>query len=73
MKVKSFRSVGWCDACDKHLYTDKARARKVARLHTEHMGVYRCPVLPAMWHVGTLADAIIRGEATRGQIYRGAA
>lgn len=69
MKTKSFRSVGWCDECGKHLYTDKGRARKVSKLHQTHMGVYRCPVLPFMWHVGTLAEDIIRGDATRSEIY----
>lgn len=62
--------IGWCEACQKKLFTDRKRARKVARQHHPHKGTYVCPVLPMFWHVGSLGEAIRQGHVTRDVYYR---
>lgn len=73
MKTKNFRSVGWCEVHGRHLYTDRGRAKQVARQHTDHKNVYRCSVNDGLWHVGTLDPRVIHGEYTRDYFYRDAA
>jgi hypothetical protein len=66
-------SVGYCHDCEKLWYTDRRRARAVARQHPEHKSVYRCSVNPNLWHVGGLHPRVMEGQFTRTEFYRGGA
>ena len=63
-------NIGWCQVCQKKLYTDRKSAKHVARQHHPRKGTYPCPDMPGMWHVGQLADPIKQGVATRTEFYR---
>jgi hypothetical protein len=61
--------IGWCETCQKNLYTDKARAKAVARLHQPRKAAYRCrvPGQEHLWHVGSVPRLVRRGFLTRDQ------
>lgn len=58
-----------CAATGKRMYADRRTASKIARLHHEHMSVYRCEDCQH-YHVGHLPPDIIRGTGTRTDRYR---
>lgn len=64
--------IGWCDSCQKHLYTDKNRAKAVAREHRPRKAAYRCrvPGQEHLWHVGSVPRLVRRGFLTRDQYLR---
>lgn len=62
-------AIAWCDACEKKSYTSRKAARRIARRHTEHKTVYRCPINQMLWHVGRLAEAIRQGQVSREEFY----
>jgi hypothetical protein len=66
---RSSRALGWCPPCGKLLYATRKQAKKVSREHNSHMNEYRCPVNPAMFHVGGLPEAVIKGKLTRNEYY----
>lgn len=66
---KNSNAVGWCPVHRKMLYTDRRRARRVARQHTEHKQAYRCDVSEGMWHVGGLPEPVRRGYTTKDKFY----
>lgn len=61
--------IGWCETCQKYLYTDKARAKAVAREHRPRKAAYRCrvPGQENLWHVGSVPRLVRRGFLTRDQ------
>lgn len=61
--------VGRCEVHDKLSYSDRKRARAVARLHPEHKSVYRCSVNETHWHVGGLPLEVREGYMTRDEKY----
>lgn len=63
-------NIAWCDACEKKSYTSRKAARRIARRHTEHKAVYRCPTNQLLWHVGRLPERVRQGEVTRDEFYR---
>jgi hypothetical protein len=70
MKNKNFRSVGYCEVCDKQLYADRASAKAVCRLFpAEHKTPYRCPDQEQYFHTGGLSKEVIRGNFSRDDIY----
>lgn len=66
---KTADAIAWCEGCQKLLYTDRKRARYVARQHHPHKSTYPCPVNPSMFHVGSLSEAIKSGVVTRDEYY----
>jgi hypothetical protein len=73
VKNKTSAAIAWCEECQKLLYTDRNRARRVAREHHPHKNTYPCPVAPHMFHVGSRPDAVRQGHMTRTEYYGGAA
>lgn len=71
MKKKFFRSVGWCEVHNKHLYVDRGTAKQAARDHRgEHKTPFRCgPDHPGWFHIGGLHDAVIAGRLGRFDVY----
>lgn len=67
---KSANAVSWCSTHQKLLYTDRKRARRVARLHPEHKNAFRCDVHEGMWHIGGLPDLVRHGHMTKDQFYK---
>ena len=70
MKSRHASTVGFCEDHGKLLYGDRRSAKNIARQHTAHMNVYRCDLIEQYWHVGHLAEPIIRGEIDRETLYR---
>lgn len=67
---RSGRAMGWCPVCGKLLYATRKVARQAAREHPDrHMNEFRCDANPAMWHIGGVPDAVIKGEITRSEYY----
>lgn len=66
---KSALAVSYCDFHQKLSYSTKARAKKSARLHTEHLNVFRCTENEQLWHLGHLAPEVIKGHIDRGTYY----
>ena len=64
-------AIGYCPECEKLWYTDRNKARAVARQHHPHKNTYPCPEAPTMWHVGSLPDAVRQGHVTRDEYYGG--
>lgn len=62
--------MGFCEDHGKLLYGTRRAARNIAKQHTAHMNVYRCDIIDWYWHVGHLAEPIIRGETDRKTLYR---
>lgn len=69
MKTRSSLAMGWCPVHGKLLFVNRKTARKAARAHPTHKNEFQCDVNPAMWHIGELPQAVIRGEMTRDQYY----
>lgn len=67
---KTATAVGWCEVHRKLLYTDRKRARRIARKHTTHKSTYPCNVSDGMWHVGGLPVEVLTGEMTRYEFYQ---
>lgn len=67
---KSSNAVAWCSKHRKLLYTDRKRARRVARQHAEHKNPYRCDVNEGMWHIGGLPDEVRHGYMTKEEFYK---
>jgi hypothetical protein len=61
--------VGFCETHGKLWYTDRKRARVVARQHRERKSVYPCSDRPHLWHVGGLAEEVRKGHMTRDEYY----
>lgn len=61
--------VGICTATGKRMYLDRKTAVKIGRLHHEHLSAYRCDDC-GHWHLGHLAQDILRGRETRTDRYR---
>lgn len=68
---RSTAAIGYCGGCQKLWYTDRRKARAIARQHHPHKGTYPCPVDGTMWHVGSLAEPIKQGHVTRDEYYGG--
>ena len=66
---KNSNAVSWCATHQKLLYTDRRRARRVARQHTEHKQAYRCDVNEGMWHIGGLPEVVRRGYTTKDKYF----
>ena len=67
------KSFGWCDYHEKLLYLGRKAARQAARLHVDHKSTYPCDQNSGLYHVGGLAEPIMRGRLTRSEVYiRGA-
>jgi hypothetical protein len=62
-------AIAWCEACQKLSYTDRKRARIVAKQHRPRKGTYPCPVNPMLFHVGGLASPVKQGIVTREEFY----
>lgn len=63
--------VSYCDDCQKKLYNTRDAAKRAAsKWHRgEHKAAFRCPVTPNLWHIGGLSPMVIKGSATRDQVY----
>ena len=70
MRARSTLAMGWCPVHGKLLYVNRKTAKKAAREHSTHKNEFPCDTNPAMWHIGELPAAVIRGEITRDQYYR---
>jgi hypothetical protein len=68
-KNKTSTAIGYCDVHHKLLYTDRKRARSVARQHPEHKNVYRCNASQDMWHIGGLPDDVKHGHVTKDEFF----
>ncbi|HEY6073134.1 MAG TPA: hypothetical protein VIV15_07005 [Anaerolineales bacterium] len=67
---RSARAMGWCPVCGKLLYANRKIARKAAREHADrHMNEYPCGANPALWHIGGVPGAVIKGDVTRTEYY----
>lgn len=66
--------IGWCSECEKWLYTDKARAKRVGRRHHPRKPAYICPptkgTAQELYHVGSLPLPVRQGFLTRDQLRR---
>ena len=71
MKSRHATSIGFCEEHGKLLYESRRIAKSIARQHSDHMNVYRCALVDWYWHVGHLADTVIRGEVDRDTLYKG--
>jgi hypothetical protein len=70
MKNKNFRSIGYCEICDKQLYRNRKSAKAVCRLFPgAHKTPYPCPIQPHFFHTGGLSKEIIQGNFSRDEIY----
>jgi len=67
---KTATAIAYCDVHHKLLYTDRKRARSVARQHPEHKNVYLCSVSEAMYHIGRLPDEVRHGHMTKDEFYQ---
>lgn len=74
-KNKNWRSMGWCEVHNKHLYESRKVARQVGKLHQgEHKSPFLCGDDHVnLWHIGGLPKAIIDGRYTREDLYGHAA
>ena len=63
------RAVAYCDTHQKLSYTNRKRARSIARLHPEHKSVYRCSDNELLWHVGSLPQAVKQGHVSKDEYY----
>lgn len=71
---KTSSAIAWCPRHRKLLYTDRKRARAVARQHPEHKNVYVCDDQEVrMFHIGRLPDEIRHGHMTKDEFYGHAA
>lgn len=61
--------MGWCTVHGKLLYVNRKVARQAAREHPSHKNEYPCDKNPAMWHIGELPPAVIKGEMTRTEYF----
>ena len=68
-KNKTASAVAWCYTHNKLLYTDRKRARNVARQHPQHKNVYRCDANTELWHIGGLPDDVKHGHVTKDDYY----
>ena len=66
---KTASAIAYCDVHRKLLYTDRKRARSVARQHPEHKNVYPCSVNVELYHIGRLPDEIRHGHMTKDEYY----
>lgn len=70
MKNKNWRSVGWCDDCQKQMYASRKAARQVCQLHYgEHKTPFKCPVQSDYYHIGRLSKSVIAGSNIRDDFY----
>lgn len=69
-KNKTAAAIGWCYTHDKLMYTNRKRAKSVARQHPDHKGVYPCEANQGMFHIGALPWEVIAGELTREQFFK---
>lgn len=58
-----------CPATGKRMYADRRTASRIARLHHEHLSVYRCDEC-RYFHVGHLPRDVIHGAVSRTDLYR---
>lgn len=56
--------------CGKAAYTERSGAKKAARKYGGHLRPYRCEKC-GQWHVGHLPPAVLYGQATADDVYRG--
>jgi hypothetical protein len=68
-RSKSTGAIAYCKECGKLSYTDRKRARVVARQHHPSKGTYKCPVIEGLYHVGSLALPVKQGIVTRNEFY----
>lgn len=66
---KPAKSIGWCPVHQKRMYTDRKRARRVARQHSDHKNAYPCDANEGMWHIGGLPGPVIRGEMSKDEFF----
>jgi hypothetical protein len=50
-------------------YTDRKRARSVARQHAEHKNVYPCTESEGLYHIGRLPDEVRHGHMTKDEFF----
>lgn len=63
-------AIGWCEWCQKLMYTSRKAARSAAKAHGEHKGAYQCPDNELFWHIGSLPMDIRHGNISREDFYR---
>jgi hypothetical protein len=68
-KNKTSTAIGYCDVHRKLSYTDRKRARAVARQHTERKNVYRCTANEGMWHIGGLPEEVRHGHISKSEYF----
>ena len=62
--------IGMCPACGKRRYGNKRSAKAVVRrMQDGHMVAYRCPAEPEYWHTGHLPTPVIKGFASKTEIF----
>lgn len=66
---KTASAIAWCETHGKLLYTDRKRARAVARQHPSHKNVYRCDVSEGLWHIGGLPEEVRHGHVTKDEFF----
>lgn len=69
MSNRSSLAMGWCEVHGKLLYVNRKTARRAAKAHSTHKNEFECEEIPALWHIGELPVAVIRGEVTRDSYY----
>lgn len=62
-------AVAWCETHAKLSYTHRARARAIARRHSEHKSVYRCSANENLWHIGRLPESIRHGHISKDEYF----
>jgi hypothetical protein len=67
---KTATAVAYCKVHHKLLYTDRKRARNIAKQHPQHKNVYRCEEHDGLWHIGALPIEIKHGHISKEDFYR---
>lgn len=62
--------VAYCDPCGKLAYCTRADARaRIREMGEKGLRAYRCPAVPALFHLGHLPGEVRRGAATAAEVY----
>lgn len=72
MTTRRDLAVGYCSIHQKLSYRNRKDARHIARRHPDRKSAFICDpdaIFP-VWHIGSLPDAVKRGDAGREDIFR---
>jgi hypothetical protein len=67
--MRNATALGWCTTHKKLLYLSRKDAKRIAKRHPGHKSPFPCSDNEELWHNGELGLRVIRGEATRDEVY----